>query len=48
MHCRLFAGLTHELMVENIERYKKLGYQVTHRAMQDGFARVFMRKSFEI
>jgi ribosomal protein S18 acetylase RimI-like enzyme len=35
---------THELMVENVEIYKKLGYQETHRATENGFARVFMSK----
>jgi predicted N-acetyltransferase YhbS len=36
---------THERMTENIEIYKKLGYLETHRATEDGFARVFMRKA---
>ena len=36
---------THELMVENIAIYQKLGYQETHRATENGFARVFMRKA---
>lgn len=36
---------THERMLENIEIYGKLGYQETRRAVADGFARVFMRKS---
>ncbi|QXH48724.1 GNAT family N-acetyltransferase [Pseudomonas xanthosomatis] len=35
---------THERMIENIAIYQKLGYCETHRATQDGFARVFMRK----
>lgn len=33
-----------ELMIENIDIYKKLGYQKTHRASEEGFARVFMTK----
>lgn len=36
---------THERMLENIKIYGKLGYQETRRAVEDGFARVFMRKS---
>ncbi|MED5611678.1 GNAT family N-acetyltransferase [Pseudomonas sp. JH-2] len=35
---------TNQLMTENIALYTKLGYQETHRATEDGFARVFMRK----
>lgn len=35
---------THELMIENVEIYRKLGYRETHRAIEDGFPRVFMRK----
>lgn len=34
----------HEWMLKNIALYKKLGYQETHRAPEDGLARVFMRK----
>ncbi|SDI99448.1 Ribosomal protein S18 acetylase RimI [Pseudomonas delhiensis] len=35
---------TNQLMTENIALYTKLGYRETHRATEDGFARVFMRK----
>ncbi|MEL7937015.1 GNAT family N-acetyltransferase [Pseudomonas delhiensis] len=35
---------TNQLMIENIALYTKLGYRETHRATEDGFARVFMRK----
>jgi len=42
--CPAVRLYTHQLMVENIEIYKKLGYRETHRATNDGFARVFMRK----
>jgi hypothetical protein len=31
-------------MSENLAIYRTLGYLETHRATQDGFARVFMRK----
>ncbi len=31
-------------MSENLAIYSKLGYQETHRATEDGFPRVFMRK----
>lgn len=46
--CEAVRLYTHELMIENIEIYKKLGYQETHRATEDGFARVFMRKVLEV
>ena len=42
--CEAVRLYTHELMVENIDIYKSLGYQQTHRATENGFARVFMRK----
>lgn len=42
--CDAIQLYTHQLMTENIALYKKLGYQETHRATEDGFARVFMRK----
>lgn len=45
--CEAIRLYTHELMTENIEIYKKLGYQETHRATENGFARVFMRKVLE-
>nr|WP_144276985.1 GNAT family N-acetyltransferase [Pseudomonas resinovorans] len=43
--CQAIRLYTHELMTENIEIYKKLGYRETHRATENGFARVFMRKA---
>lgn len=43
--CEGIRLYTHELMSENLAIYRKLGYQETHRATEDGFARVFMRKS---
>lgn len=36
---------THARMVENIALYTRLGYAETHRAMQDGYDRVFMAKA---
>ena len=38
---------TNELMVENISRYTRLGYVEFDRRLDDGFRRVFMRKSLE-
>src|SRR6266571_2261089 len=35
---------THELMVENISLYRRLGYQEVERREEEGFRRVFMRK----
>lgn len=46
--CEAVRLYTHELMIENIEIYKKLGYQETHRATENGFSRVFMRKVLEV
>jgi ribosomal protein S18 acetylase RimI-like enzyme len=42
--CEAVRLYTHERMVENIEIYTKRGYRETHRATENGFARVFMRK----
>ena len=44
MGCRAIRLYTNVLMTGNISAYGKLGYVETHRAMQDGFSRVFMRK----
>jgi hypothetical protein len=46
--CDAIRLYTHELMIENIDIYKKLGYQETHRATESGFARVFRRKALEV
>lgn len=35
---------THVLMTENQALYARLGFEETHRGVQDGFDRVFMRK----
>jgi len=35
---------THVTMTENIARYVHLGFEETHRAIEDGYERVFMRK----
>jgi ribosomal protein S18 acetylase RimI-like enzyme len=42
--CEAVRLYTHERMTENLALYQKRGYCETHRATQDGFARVFMRK----
>ncbi|MDF3932895.1 GNAT family N-acetyltransferase [Pseudomonas citronellolis] len=45
---RGFAAIelyTNQLMTENLAIYAKLGYRETHRATENGFARVFMRKA---
>lgn len=36
---------TNAAMVENIALYQRLGYTETHRAVEKGFARVYMRKT---
>jgi ribosomal protein S18 acetylase RimI-like enzyme len=38
---------THELMVENIRLYQRLGYLEFERRLDNGFRRVFMRKLLE-
>jgi GNAT superfamily N-acetyltransferase len=42
--CHAVRLYTHERMVENVEIYTRLGYRETHRATENGFARVFMCK----
>lgn len=42
--CAAIRLYTHELMAENIARYRRLGYVETHRAEEKGLRRVFMRK----
>jgi ribosomal protein S18 acetylase RimI-like enzyme len=52
-HHALEAGLpelrlyTHELMTANIALYERLGYRITHRTEQDGFARVHLAKGVQ-
>ena len=36
---------THELMTENISMYEAMGYFETHRLLEKGYARVYMRKT---
>jgi ribosomal protein S18 acetylase RimI-like enzyme len=36
---------THVSMTENIARYSRIGFEETHRATEDGYERVFMRKA---
>ncbi len=38
---------THETMTENIDLYRRTGWEETGRAMQDGYDRVFFRKSVD-
>jgi len=42
--CVAIKLYTHEMMVENIARYRRLGFVETHRAEEKGLRRVFMRK----
>jgi ribosomal protein S18 acetylase RimI-like enzyme len=35
---------THELMTENIAYYRRFGYEVVDRRLDEGFRRVFMTK----
>lgn len=36
---------TNERMTENIELYKKLGFEETERRLEKGYHRVYMRKT---
>ncbi|MEP7706546.1 GNAT family N-acetyltransferase [Paraglaciecola sp. 25GB23A] len=36
---------THEKMVENISLYQHVGYSISNRIVEDGFSRVYMKKS---
>ena len=36
---------THELMTKNIGMYEAMGYLETHRILEKGYARVYMRKA---
>jgi anti-sigma regulatory factor (Ser/Thr protein kinase)/ribosomal protein S18 acetylase RimI-like enzyme len=38
---------THESMTENLALYRRRGYVETHREEQDGFRRVFLRKTLD-
>ncbi|QPC43300.1 GNAT family N-acetyltransferase [Kaustia mangrovi] len=38
------ALYTNEVMVENLALYAHLGFEVTHRAVEDGYRRIYMRK----
>ena len=38
---------TNEAMTENLGYYPRHGYTETHRAKQDGFDRVFFRKTLD-
>ncbi len=35
---------THEVMTENIEIYKRLGYGITRRVSEKGYERIYMQK----
>lgn len=41
-HMRLY---THERMTENIALYQRIGYEETHRAVEIGLSRIYMRKT---
>ena len=43
--CRAIELYTNELMTENILIYPRLGYRETRRAVEEGYARVFFRKT---
>jgi ribosomal protein S18 acetylase RimI-like enzyme len=52
-HCARSRGIaelrlyTHERMTSNIALYERLGYRITRRAEEDGFARVHMTKALQ-
>jgi hypothetical protein len=42
--CWTCVYYTHELMIENISLYRRLGYKEVERRAEEGFQRVFRRK----
>ena len=45
--CNALTLYTHELMTENQRLYARIGYVETHRAEENGFRRVYMRKMLD-
>ena len=43
---RRISLYTNEAMTENLQLYPRLGYTETHRALEEGFKRVFFSKTF--
>lgn len=43
--CRSICLYTNEVMTENLVWYQRLGYAVTHNAVENGYRRVYMAKA---
>jgi len=41
--CQLFDSIQNEAMTENLSMYAHLGFVETHRAVEKGFHRVYLR-----
>lgn len=42
--CRRICLYTNEVMTENIVWYERLGYSITHQAVENGYRRIYMTK----
>ena len=42
--CKRICLYTNEVMTENIGWYERLGYSVTHQAIENGYRRIYMAK----
>lgn len=42
--CKRICLYTNELMEENVAWYERMGYSVTHRALENGYRRIYMAK----
>lgn len=42
--CKRIYLYTNEVMTENLAWYERLGYSVTHRAVENGYRRIYMAK----
>jgi len=43
--CKRICLYTNEVMTENIGWYERLGYLVTHQAIENGYRRIYMAKN---
>lgn len=42
--CRQVTLYTNAIMTENLSWYQRLGYSVTHKAVENGYSRIYMAK----
>ncbi len=46
--CKRIHLYTNEVMTENLAWYERLGYSVTHRAVENGYRRIYMVKELSM